>query len=280
VSARSAGARPAFDPELETLVSALRAHGVEDLELAFVLGSGLGAFAARLEEAHRIPFAELEGMPRGAVAGHLGELALGRIAGVRVLAQIGRAHLYEGWSARALARPVRAYAALGCRGVVLTNAAGGLRSGWPAGTLVQLADHVNLQGRTPLRRDEAGFDSPYDARLGLALETGAREAGARLERGVYAGLFGPSYETPAEVRLLARLGADVVGMSTVVEAVAARATGMRVAGLSLVANLAAGLSGRALAHEDVLAAGEEHSARLCDVLERAVPRLVEALASP
>jgi purine-nucleoside phosphorylase len=250
----------------EPLVASLRKHAVGELDLAFVLGSGLGAFAERIEDARRIPYEELEGMPRSKVVGHAGQLVVGRIGSRRVLAQQGRVHLYEGWSVHEVTRAVRAVAAL-CPRFVLTNAAGGLRREWAPGTLMALSDHLNLQGRSPLRRDQAGYANPYDAELRQALHAAARKVGFELQQGVYAGLLGPTYETPAEIELLRRLGADAVGMSTVAEALAARAAGARVAGVSLITNFAAGITGEPLSHEEVIAAGKEAAGRFSELLE-------------
>jgi purine-nucleoside phosphorylase len=262
---------------LETLTASLRALDIEGVELAFVLGSGLGVFAERLVGARTIPYAEIDGMPQSAVPGHAGCLVVGEIAGKRVLVQQGRVHLYEGWSAHEVTRAVRAFAALGCRGIVLTNAAGGLRPEWKPGTLMRIADHIDLQGRTPLADAERGFGSPYDPALGAALEEGADQAGVELVSGVYAALLGPSYETPAEVRMLRWMGADAVGMSTAAEALAARAAGMRVAAVSCITNQAAGISGAALSHQEVIEAGRAAAQNFCALLERAVPHLVGEL---
>jgi purine-nucleoside phosphorylase len=262
---------PAALRDVERLAASLRAHGVEGARVALVLGSGLGAFAARLEGARSIPYAELDGMPGSAVPGHAGRLALGEVRGVRVVVQQGRAHLYEGWSAHEVTRAVRALARLGVRALILTNAAGGLRREWTPPALMRIGDHLNLQGRTPLLAAEAGLGTPYDPRLGAALDEAARVAGVVLQRGVYAGVLGPSYETPAEIRMLAAFGADAVGMSTVCEAQAAHAAGMRVAAVSCITNLAAGISPEPLAHADVVAAGARIARPFCDLLEAAVP---------
>jgi purine-nucleoside phosphorylase len=217
------------DVELERLVAALRARGFEGARIAIVLGSGLGGFVERVERSMSVGYAELEGMPRSRVPGHAGRMVVGEIAGVRVIVQSGRVHLYEGWTEHEVTRAVRAFAALGCGAVILTNAAGGLRRQWRPGVLMRVRDHINLQGRTPLAREEAGGGRVYDEALGAALERGAVDAGVALESGVYAGLLGPSYETPAEIRMLGWMGADAVGMSTVAEALAGRAAGGRVA---------------------------------------------------
>lgn len=262
--------------DVERLAESLRRHGIEGVEIAFVLGSGLGAFVERIEHARAIQYGEIEGMPVSAVAGHAGKLVVGEIAGRRVLAQQGRVHLYEGWSVHEVTWAVRAIAALGTSTFVLTNAAGGLRPEWKPGTLMAIRDHLNLQGRTPLARDEAAYACPYDGELRAALHSAASELGLALEDGVYAGLPGPSYETPAEIRMLRTFGADAVGMSTVAEVLAVRAAGARVAGISLITNQAAGISPHKLSHQEVIAAGKEAAGRFSALLERAVPRLVRS----
>jgi len=263
--------------ELELLTSELRARDVRDFELAFVLGSGLGAFAERLADPVYVPYAELEHMPRSAVEGHAGRLVVGTIGGRRVLVQEGRVHFYEGWSGPQVTRAVRAFCALGCRGVVLTNAAGGMRAEWKAGTLMRITDHVNLQGRAALAAGERGAANPWQDAFGRALDSAATEVGVALETGVYAAMLGPAYETPAEIRMLRELGADAVGMSTVAEACAASAAGASVAGVSLITNPAAGMGEGKLDHQDVLAAGQRASQSFCALLEAAVPHLAAAL---
>ena len=261
--------------EVDRLSSALRKHAIEDVELAFVLGSGLGSFAERFEKARSIPYEEIDGMPRSAVPGHSGRLVVGELRGVRVVAQQGRVHLYEGWTVAAVTRCVRALAQVGVKKVVLTNAAGGLHAGWPPGTLMRITDHVNLQGETPLASDEAGPGNPWDGELGAALDKVAKSKRIRLERGVYAGLMGPAYETPAEIRLLGFLGADAVGMSTVAEALAARASGMRVAGISCITNYAAGITSDVPNHEEVIEVGRRAAQSFSDLLEAATPELAK-----
>lgn len=266
-------AKTASAKDIDRLTESLRKHGVGRVELAFVLGSGLGQFVERIANARVIPYAEIDGMPQSSVPGHAGKLVVGEIAGVRVLAQQGRVHLYEGWSEHEVTRAVRAFARVGVRGVVLTNAAGGMRRDWTPPTLMRLVDHVNLQGRTPLARSESGRGCPYDPAFGEALDEAAPTANVTLERGVYAGLLGPTYETPAEVRMLEWLGADAVGMSTVCEAVAAHAAGMKVAAISCITNLAAGISAGPLSHAEVVEVGKQASARFCGLLEAATPLL-------
>lgn len=246
--------RTASDAVDELAVS-LAAHRAGDARIAFVLGSGLGAFAERLEDARRVPFGELPGMPRAGVQGHAGQIVLGALDGVPVLAQQGRVHLYEGWSAATVTRSVRAYAALGVKVLVLTNAAGGLVPAWPVPTLMRIEDHINMQGRTPLTARERGLGNPYDVAAGAALERAAESLRIELHRGVYVGLLGPTYETPAEIRHLIDIGGHAVGMSTVCEAQAGHAAGMRVVAISCISNAGAGLKPGALDHKEVVEAG-------------------------
>ena len=260
---------------VETLARSLREHGLEGAELAFVLGSGLGAFAERLERVRSVPAADIEGLPRSGVPGHAGGIAAGEIGGVRVLVQQGRVHLYEGWSAEEVTRAVRSFARLGVHTLVLTNAAGGIRAGFRPGTLMRIADHIDLQGRTRLDPAQRGFGSPWHAGAGRALENAAMQARIALESGVYAGLLGPAYETPAEIRWLRAIGADAVGMSTIAEALAGRAAGMRVAGVSCITNLAAGLAQAPPSHAEVLETGKRVAHEFCTLLEHAAQPLTQ-----
>jgi purine-nucleoside phosphorylase len=264
------------DDAILALARSLEEHGAGGADLALVLGSGLGAFAERLENPVGIAFEELEGLPRSAVAGHAGRIVVGELGNSRVLVQQGRTHLYEGWSAPEVARSVRAFAKIGCRALILTNAAGGLRREWIPPTLMRITDHLNLQGRTPLAEGEAAIRPVYDAAFGEEIDRCARDAGVVLERGVYAGVLGPSYETPAEIRMLAWMGADAVGMSTVCEAQAARAAGMRVAAISCITNHAAGITARPLSHAEVLEIGGAAAESFARLLTLAVPRAIEA----
>lgn len=248
--------------------------------VAIVLGSGLGGLADRIADPVRIPYAGIPGFPVPTVEGHTGELVVGRLGGRTVLAQSGRFHLYEGHSAAAAALPVRVFAGLGAQTLVLTNAAGGVRPSFGAGTLMLLADHLNLTGRNPLvgpvvEGEERFPDmtAAYDPGLRRLARRTAAELGIPLEEGVYAGLLGPAYETPAEVRMLERLGADAVGMSTVLEVIAARAQGMRCLGFSLVTNPGAGLSPTPLSHREVMAAAAKAGATLATLIEAVVARL-------
>jgi purine-nucleoside phosphorylase len=271
---RRAEARSAAARAVDELATSLAAHGATGARIAFVLGSGLGEFAERLAGARAIGFDDLSGMPRAGVKGHAGRVVLGHLSGVPVLAQQGRVHLYEGWSPATVTRSVRAYAKLGVEVLVLTNAAGGLVVDWRIPTLMRIEDHVNLQGRTPLSSDERGVGCPYDTSAGEAFDRTARELGIELHRGIYVGLLGPSYETPAEIRHLVAIGGHAVGMSTVCEAQAGYAAGMRVAALSCISNAGAGLVPGVLNHAEVVEAGRLMADSFGRLLEATVPRLV------
>lgn len=239
-----------------------------------VLGSGLSGLADRLDRAVSIPYEEIPGFPVSRVPGHRGRLVVGDLAvaggALPVVAMQGRAHGYEGWSADDVAFGARVMCGLGVKLLLVTNAAGGVNPSYGAGDLVRITDHINLSGLNPLvgeNDDRVGPRFPdlseaYDAGLGQVLEEVAAEAAIPLRAGVYACMLGPSYETPAEVRMLRLLGADVVGMSTVPEVIAARHMGVRVAGISVVTNLAAGLSRRKLSHAEVAETAAGVEARL------------------
>jgi purine-nucleoside phosphorylase len=224
-----------------------------------VLGSGLGAFGDTLAGLVKIPYAEVPGMPRPSVVGHAGNLCLGAVSGVRVACLQGRAHLYEGHDLDAATFGVRLLARLGCRAVLLTNAAGGIDASFSAGDLMLLSDHLNLTGKNPLIGPNDASLGPrfpdmsaaYDPGLRAAARAAAIEAGVTLREGVYAALLGPTYETPAEVRMLRTLGADAVGMSTVPEVIVLRHQGVRVGAISCITNLAAGISATPLDHAEV-----------------------------
>ena len=241
---------------------------------AVVLGSGLGQVAERVEGALRIPYGEIPGFHVPTVVGHKGELVVGRLAGREVIIQSGRFHMYEGYSADEAVLPVRLFATLGVGTLVVTNAAGGINRRYGPGTIMLIRDHLNLTGRTPLLGaalpDEERFPDmtvAYDAGLRARARELAEAQGIPLEEGVYAGLLGPSYETPAEVAYLERIGADAVGMSTVMEVIAARARGIRVAGFSTVTNAAAGYSGSPLSHAEVMEVAAQVGERLGALIE-------------
>jgi purine-nucleoside phosphorylase len=254
--------------------------GVKAPVAAIVLGSGLGALADRITHARRVPYGEIPGFHAPGVEGHKGELLCGTLAGREVLLLAGRFHMYEGHSAQVAAFPVRVVHALGARVLFVSNAAGGIRREFTPGTLMMITDHLNLQFRNPLEGlVEPGdvrfpdMSAPYALRLQLLLEESAAEGGLTLGRGTYAGLLGPTYETPAEVRMLATLGADAVGMSTVPETIAARAMGMEVAGVSCITNPAAGISDAPLNHTEVMQEGQRAADAFCGLVERWVARL-------
>jgi purine-nucleoside phosphorylase len=278
---------PAEQPaRLGELEAAVRRRTSLEPAVGLVLGSGLGGLADELELEVAIPFGQLPGWPGATAPGHAGRLLFGRLAGVAVVVQQGRFHLYEGHSAGLVVQPVLLMGRLGARFVVLTNAAGGVNEAFGAGTLMVIADHLNLTGRHPLvgaNADELGPRFPdmsavWDAELRNRLHAAGLGEGIALVEGVYACLLGPSYETPAEVRMLRTLGADGVGMSTVPEAIAAHWAGLRVCGVSLVTNPGAGVvSGAQLSHSEVLAAAAEAGPRLARVLTRFVGGLGEQL---
>jgi len=248
--------------------------------VAIVLGSGLGFLADDVADPIRILYSTIPGFPEPGVAGHKGELVAGTLEGVPVIVQAGRFHLYEGHPAVVAGLPARVFGELGVQVLIVTNAAGGVRRTFPGGTLMLIADHINLMGRNPLiGQPEPGeqrfpiMHEPYDAELRALARAVAREAKIHMEEGVYAALLGPSYETPTEVRMLERLGADAVGMSTVPEVLVARSRGMRCLGFSIITNPGAGITGEALSHEDVLAVSEQVARRLSVVLKGVLRRL-------
>lgn len=227
--------------------------------LAIVLGTGFHHVSSELDVERKIAYAKLPGFPPVGVSGHAGALYLGKLGGTPVLILSGRAHFYEGHSVDRVTFAVRALAAFGIRDLLLTNAAGGINRRFRPGDFMVLTDHINLMGTNPLRGPaEAGgprfvdLTRAYDPGLITLLETAGRKARLRLRRGVYLAVSGPSYETPAEIRVFARLGADAVGMSTVPEVIMARQSGLRVAALSCITNLAAGIGKSALSHDEVL----------------------------
>lgn len=267
--------------EAKVAADAVRARlGVRSPAAAIVLGSGLGALADRLTDARRVPYAEIPGFHAPQVVGHRGELLCGTLGGREVLLLAGRFHMYEGHSAQAAAFPVRVVHALGARVLFVSNAAGGVRRTFRPGDLMLIADHLNLMFRSPLigpqQPGELRFpdmSAPWSPRLAALLEEAARESGVVLQRGVYAGLLGPSYETPAEVRMLERLGADAVGMSTVPEVIVAAALRMEAAGISCITNHAAGITAAPLDHAEVVEVGARAADAFCALVERWVARL-------
>jgi purine-nucleoside phosphorylase len=233
-------------------------------KIGLVLGSGLGAFADELRDAVRVPYSQIPSFPRSTAMGHAGQMVIGKSGDVVVAAMQGRVHLYEGYSAEQVAFPVRVLGRMGIRALIVTNAAGGINTKYTQGALVVISDHINLQGQNPLvgANDERlgprfpdmtqAYWKPYRE---MALKA-ARRLGKTMHEGVYAGLLGPSYETPAEIRYLRAIGADLVGMSTIPEVITARHMGMKVLGISCVTNMAAGILDQPLNHQEVLDTAE------------------------
>ncbi|MBC7844282.1 MAG: purine-nucleoside phosphorylase [Gemmatimonadaceae bacterium] len=235
---------------------------------AIVLGSGLGGLADRIVDSVRVPFHDIPGLPPATVEGHAGALLVGTLEGKPVICLAGRFHLYEAHPAAVTVFPVRLMHALGARTLIVSNAAGGIRRSFVPGTLMRIDDHINLMNRHPLSGPtpvgEPRFpdmSAPYDRDLGAQLDATARLMNIPLDIGVYCGLLGPTYETPAEVRMLEKLGADAVGMSTVPEVITARALGMRCVGVSLITNAAAGYTAGTLNHAEVLESAREAAGR-------------------
>jgi purine-nucleoside phosphorylase len=262
--------------------AAIRARVGDTTPVAgIILGSGLGGLAQRIGDPIAIPFAEVPGFPGATVVGHAGKLIAGTLGGRPVIALAGRFHMYEGHDARLAGFPVRVLNALGAKLLFVSNAAGGVRRTFRAGDLMLIRDHLNLMFRNPLigalEPGDVRFpdmSEPYDAELSEQLRQHAIALGIPLQEGVYAGLLGPAYETPAEVRMLAALGADAVGMSTVPEVIVARAIGMRVAGISCITNLACGLSMHPLSHAEVI----ETTTRVASQFEQLVERFIAGLS--
>lgn len=255
-------------------------------KVALVLGSGLGAFADDLANATRIPYEKIPGFQRSTAIGHAGRLVIGKSGDVAVAAMQGRVHFYEGYSAKEVAFPMRVLGRMGIRAAILTNAAGGINSEFKQGALVILRDHLNLQGANPLigANDERfgprfpdmsrAYWKPYRE---IALVE-AKRLGMEVHEGVYAALSGPSYETPAEIRYLRTIGADLVGMSTVPEVIAASHMGIRVLGISCVTNMAAGILDQPIHHQEVIDTGERVKSHFVALLQAVMPRLAADVA--
>ena len=250
-------------------------------KIALVLGSGLGGFADELTDATRIPYQKIPDFPRSTAIGHAGLLVIGKAEGIAVAAMQGRVHLYEGYSAREVGFAMRVFGRMGMRSAILTNAAGGINSEFKQGALVVIRDHINLQGANPLTglNDERfGLRFPdmtqayWRSYREIALAE-AKRLGIEAHEGVYAALPGPSYETPAEIRYLKTIGADLVGMSTVPEVIVARHMGIRVLGISCVTNMAAGILDRPLDHSEVLETGERVKGQFIALLRAVIPRI-------
>lgn len=249
-------------------------------KVAIILGSGLGGLADQVEAPLRIGYGDIPGFHVPTVQGHKGELVFGKLGGTEVVMQSGRFHMYEGHPAQVSVLPVRVFASLGVETLVVTNAAGGIRRTFSPGTLMLISDHINLTGRNPLEgpvlTGETRFPDmsvAYDAALRDSARRVAAKQGTRLEEGVYCALLGPTYETPAEVRMLDRLGADAVGMSTAPETIIARARGMRVLGFSLITNAAAGTTSALLSHAEVMEVAGEAGGRLAQLVAGVVAEI-------
>ena len=255
--------------------------------IGVVLGSGLGAVAAGLADAVRIPFEDIPHFPKSTAEGHAGVLVLGRLDNIPVAVMQGRAHLYEGYSPSQIVLPVRALERMGVRAMVLTNAAGGIRPEYSRGALVVLRDHINLQGVNPLiglNDERFGLRHPdmtdaYNAQFRQFVREGSERLGGGIFEGVYAAVTGPNFETPAEIRFLRTIGADLVGMSTVAEVIAARHMGMEVLAVSCVTNMAAGMTGEKITEEEVLEIGERLASKFLALLRAVLPRIEGYLES-
>ena len=254
-------------------------------QIALVLGSGLGAFADEFRTSTKIPYTEIPHFPRSTAIGHAGQLVVGKVGEISVAGMQGRVHLYEGYSAKDVAFPIRVFARMGIKVVILTNAAGGIKREFVQGQLVVIKDHINLQGVSPLTGPNDERFGPRFPDMTVAYDRRFREMavgqGNRnhigLYEGVYAALPGPSYETPAEIRYLRSIGADLVGMSTVPEVIAARHSGMRVLGISCVTNAAAGILDQPLDHQEVLEIAERVKGQFIALLKTVIPRIAAEL---
>jgi len=251
--------------------------------IAIVLGSGLGGFADDFEDAVAVPYSEIPGFVRSTAQGHAGQLVVGKVDKVPVVAMQGRVHYYEGYSLEEVTFPVRTFKLLGINSLILTNAAGGINVQLTQGALMVLSDHLNLMGDNPLRgpNDERfgprfpDMSGVYSPGLQEIVIEAARELGVEIRRGIYAALGGPSYETPAEIHLLRNLGADAVGMSTVPEAIVARQMAMEVLGISCITNMAAGISDQPINHEEVMATGDRVRVTFTELLRKVIGRVHE-----
>lgn len=255
--------------------------------IGLVLGSGLGGFADSLSASTHVPYDEIPAFPRSTAIGHAGQMVIGNAAGVPVAAMQGRVHLYEGYSAQEIAFPIRVFGRMGIHAVILTNAAGGIDRTYSQGALVLIRDHINLQGQNPLsggNDDRFGVRFPdmthaYAKEYREVARDEGRKLGITLHEGIYAALAGPSYETPAEIEYLRRIGADLVGMSTVAEVIAARHMGIKVLAISCVTNMAAGILDQPLSHAEVMETGERVKSTFEALLKAVLPRVAADVAA-
>jgi len=254
-------------------------------KIGLVLGSGLGGFADSLTDPTRIAYAEIPAFPRSTAIGHAGQLVIGKSEGIEIAAMQGRVHLYEGYSAQAVAFPMRVFGRMGIRAVILTNAAGGINLSYQQGVLVVIRDHINLQGANPLigpNDDRFGVRFPdmshaYDKSYRQLAKQEAAQLKMTVHEGIYAAMAGPSYETPAEINYLRVIGADLIGMSTVSEVIAARHIGIKVLAISCVTNMAAGILDQPLSHQEVMETGERVRSSFESLLRALVPRVAQDL---
>lgn len=262
----------------ENAARTIRARMTEDALIAIVLGSGLGGFADEFDESISIPYEQIPGFKSSTAQGHVGSLVVGKVERVPVIAMQGRVHFYEGYSLEEVTFPIRTFKLLGVNTLILTNAAGGIDVQLSQGALMVISDHLNLMGVNPLRgpNDERfgprfpDMSEVYSRELQELVIEEARQLGVTLRRGIYAGLAGPSYETPAEIHMLRAFGADAVGMSTVPEAIVARQMGMKVLGISCITNMAAGISENPISHEEVMETGQRVRETLTKLLRRLI----------
>jgi purine-nucleoside phosphorylase len=254
--------------------------------IGLVLGSGLGAFADSLTNPTRIPYSEIPAFPRSTAIGHAGQMVIGKANDVQVTAMQGRVHLYEGYTAQQVAFPIRVFGRMGIRAVILTNAAGGINLNYQQGALVLIRDHINLQGANPLigsNDDRFGVRFPdmthaYASDYRKIAQEEATKLGITLQEGIYAALPGPSYETPAEINYLRTIGADLIGMSTVAEVIAARHMEMKVLAISCVTNMAAGITDQPLSHKEVMETGERVKSSFEALLRAVLPRIAQEVS--
>jgi purine-nucleoside phosphorylase len=255
--------------------------------IGLVLGSGLGAFADELSESTRVPYDQIPSFPRSTAIGHAGQMVIGKAEGIPLAAMQGRVHLYEGYSPQQVAFPMRVFGRMGVRAVILTNAAGGINLKYKQGALVVVTDHINLQGQNPLvgaNDDRFGPRFPdmtraYCQEYRAMVLAAAQALGKTVNEGVYAAMLGPSYETPAEIRYLRTMGADLVGMSTISEVIAARQMGIKVLAISCVTNMAAGILDKPINHEEVLETGRRVRGDFIALLRAVLPRIAEDVQS-
>ena len=265
----------------EQAARTIRARAGDEARVALVLGSGLGQFADDFENGVPIPYAEIPGFVSSTAEGHVGRLVIGKVDQVPVIAMQGRVHFYEGYSLEEVTLPVRAFKLLGVETLVLTNAAGGIDVELSQGALMVISDHLNLMGVNPLRGPNDSRFGPrfpdmtevYSRRLQEIVTEEARFLGIEIRRGIYAGLAGPSYETPAEIHMLRAFGVDAVGMSTVPEAIVARQMGIDVVGISCITNMAAGISDQPIDHQEVMETGNSVRIAFSQLLRRVIARL-------